>query len=899
MSTTPGDFTTAIDADTLAARLTVRYMIGLALIAAVAVTGGLVLRLAQQNATGNARQMNIAGRQRMLSQKLGKEALGHDLAQFRGTLELFESAHRGLRVSIRDEGFTGPSTPLATQLFADLEPSYDRLVDSSRALLAASGGDASDPLRSATESRLTSEILAAAPAFLAGMDAIVNEYQRDAEADLDLGKYLSETLLVTLILVVLLIGALTFRPAVRMARESMAELARSKQGVEREKSYVELLEVAASSANKASSVEEAIAFCLDRVCAHTGWPVGHAYVRAPDGSDVLVPSACWHLDDPERFEAFRDVTNRTRLARGVGLPGRVLATGRAEWIVDVTVDPNFPRAQPAIDIGVRAGFAFPVCTGGEVVAVLEFFSPSPAPPDPRLLSVMEHIGQQLGRLIERTRITQSLIESQRRLAEAQQISHIGSWTWNLASNAVTWSDEEYRLLGVEAGGFQPSYEAYLNLVHPDDRALATATISSALQSGKPFDHRQRIVCRDGAERVIRARGALILDDAGTPVLMSGTTEDVTDQAAAEAAMRKADERFQLVARATNDAVWDWDIPSSAVWWNDGFYELFGYGKHDIPLTLDFWLGRIHADDAERVGHSIEQFLASDEEIWSGEYRFRRADGDYAWVHDRGYVVRSSAGVPHRMLGSMMDVTARKEVDGMKADFVAFVSHQLRTPLSGMKWMLELASDVPALPDDARGYVAEAQESAQRLVSLVNDLLDVSRHETGEMDVTLEAVRLQTLTHSVLNEMRSLIAAKTHRLVLDLPPSAAPVTADPQLLRQAILNLVSNAIKYTPAGGTIGIAVAQHGGSVRWAVTDTGVGIAKASQRRLFEKFYRADNALSVATEGTGLGLHLVRLIIRRFGGDVACQSDEGQGAEFSFELPVADVADVAEVAKAV
>ena len=392
--------------------------------------------------------------------------------------------------------------------------------------------------------------------------------------------------------------------------------------------------------------------------------------------------------------------------------------------------------------------------------------------------------------------------------------------------------------------------------------------------------------------MFRSRGALTLAADGTPLLMSGTSEDITDQAAAEAAMLKADERFQLVARATNDAVWDWDVATNDVWWNDGFYELFEYRKQDVTLTLDFWLGLIHPDDAERVGHSIERFLGSVESVWSDEYRFRRADGAYAWVLDRGFVVRNAAGAPQRMLGSMMDVTMRKEVDGMKSDFVAFVSHQLRTPLSGMKWMLELARDVPALPEEAQGYVVEAQESAERLVSLVNDLLDVSRHENGQLAVTLEAVQLQQLTRSVLDEVRSLLTGKMHRLVLDLPPSA-PVTADPQLLRQAVLNLVSNAIKYTPDGGTIRIAVVGHGGCVRWSITDTGVGIPKAAQRRLFEKFYRADNALSVATEGTGLGLHLVRLIVRRFGGEVSCESDEGRGATFSFELPAADVAEVA------
>ena len=480
MSAKPVALPTDLDADALAARLTVRYVIGLALITAVAVAGGLTVRLEQQNATGNERLINVAGRQRMLSQKLAKEALTQDFAYLQGTLELLERSHAGLRTASRDESWTAPGTPLARRMLEDLEPSYQRLANAAAGLLEARAGDTSDTLRVATDARLTREILDAEPAFLAGMDAIVNEFQRDAEADLDRAKNLTEAMLVAMILVVLVIGGFTFRPAVRVARENMAELARSKQSVQDEKGYVELLEIAASAANEASSVEEATALCLDRICAHTGWPVGHAYVRASGGADGLVPSDSWHLDDPERFAAFRDITSRTSLARGVGLPGRVLATGKAVWIADATVDSNFPRAQHAIDIGVRAGFAFPVCVGSEVVAVLEFFSASPAPPDPRLLSVMEHIGLQLGRLFERTRIRQSLLLSQKRLAEAQQVSHIGSWEWNVTTNAVTWSDEAYRLFGLKPGAGGASYEKYLSFVHPDDRAFAAATISGAL-----------------------------------------------------------------------------------------------------------------------------------------------------------------------------------------------------------------------------------------------------------------------------------------------------------------------------------------------------------------------------------------------------------------------------------
>ncbi|MEE8202070.1 MAG: PAS domain S-box protein [Candidatus Acidoferrales bacterium] len=169
---------------------------------------------------------------------------------------------------------------------------------------------------------------------------------------------------------------------------------------------VQLLQVAAVAANEASTSEEAMQICLDHVCAYTGWPVGHVYVSAGDSTGELVPTTIWYLETPARFETFRKVTEVTRFAPGVGLPGRVLASGKPAWVVDVTNDPNFPRAKLAKDIEVKAGFAFPVLVRTEVVAVLEFFSHEAVEPDEPLLEGMAQIGTQLGRVIERKRAEQ-------------------------------------------------------------------------------------------------------------------------------------------------------------------------------------------------------------------------------------------------------------------------------------------------------------------------------------------------------------------------------------------------------------------------------------------------------------------------------------------------------------
>lgn len=169
--------------------------------------------------------------------------------------------------------------------------------------------------------------------------------------------------------------------------------------VERKAAFVNLLKEVAVAANESESVPAAFRRAIDAICAHTRWPVGHVYRRTPGAEEGLQPTTIWHLDDPERYAAFRSTTLDTPLAIGAGLPGRVLESGRPDWLTDLKQDDRFP---PGIgNLGLRAGFAFPVLVGSEVAAVLEFYSPESKLPDELLLDVMEQIGIQLGRVVER------------------------------------------------------------------------------------------------------------------------------------------------------------------------------------------------------------------------------------------------------------------------------------------------------------------------------------------------------------------------------------------------------------------------------------------------------------------------------------------------------------------
>ena len=183
-------------------------------------------------------------------------------------------------------------------------------------------------------------------------------------------------------------------------REESEEIKAAYQLLKQEVNYVKLHRVIAVLANSKQKIEDDLADAMQVICYHTGWPVGHLYLRDED-KNVLSPTKIWYLKDPEKFAPFKKVTEATPLALGEGLPGRVVTSGKVEWIMDVLKDKNFPRARQAVEIGVHAGFAFPILIGSKVVGVMEFFSEEALEPDPKLLEVMESIGHLLGRIFER------------------------------------------------------------------------------------------------------------------------------------------------------------------------------------------------------------------------------------------------------------------------------------------------------------------------------------------------------------------------------------------------------------------------------------------------------------------------------------------------------------------
>ena len=429
-------------------------------------------------------------------------------------------------------------------------------------------------------------------------------------------------------------------------------------------------------------------------------------------------------------------------------------------------------------------------------------------------------------------------------------------------------------------------------------ALATflANISPAHASAGAWTHRKK----DGSEITVEVFSHDIPYSERRARLVVAV--DVTARAAAEENLRRSEERFQLVSRATSDAVWDWDLGTNLLWWSDGFCVLFGYSRADIAPDVSWWADRIHADDRDRVYTSIHRAIEDTATtFWTEEYRYLRKDGAYAIVQDRGHIIRDAAGKGIRMVGGMTDITEHKKLHSqyLRAQrlesigtLAGGIAHDLNNVLSPILMSVDLLR-LGFTDPTTHKLINTVEQSARRGADLVRQVLTFARGIDGGQRV---AIKIEHLIKDVAR-----IATETfpRSIRTEVQPGPSPwiVTGDTTQLHQVILNLVVNARDAMPEGGTLTLAVenvtidaqyaatsrtAKPGPYLRIGITDTGCGIPADEIDRIFEPFFTTKEV----GKGTGLGLSTAHAIVKSHRGFIAVYSELGKGTTFNVYLPV-------------
>jgi PAS domain S-box-containing protein len=340
--------------------------------------------------------------------------------------------------------------------------------------------------------------------------------------------------------------------------------------------------------------------------------------------------------------------------------------------------------------------------------------------------------------------------------------------------------------------------------------------------------------------------------------------------------------------------------------------ILGYSQADWFSDPAFFVEHLHPDDRDRV-RSLQRTARETGEPLDIEYRLRAKDGTYVWLWDSYTVVRDEAGRPWYTQGFALDVTARKqaeddrealltqaqlqnerlrELDRVKDEFIALVSHELRTPLTSIRGYLELVIDdaeAGGVPAELREWLKVIDRNADRLLSLVEDLLLSAQAHSGSLALAESEFDAGTVVRQCAEACAPAAAARGIRLDCVAEPGLL-MMGDPGRIAQVVDNLVSNALKFTSAGGRVELLATRWDEGVRIEVADNGMGIPADEQDRLFDRFFRTTRVQNEAIAGAGLGLSIVKAIVEAHRGHISCRSVEGEGTTFTVDLPVATYA---------
>ena len=361
------------------------------------------------------------------------------------------------------------------------------------------------------------------------------------------------------------------------------------------------------------------------------------------------------------------------------------------------------------------------------------------------------------------------------------------------------------------------------------------------------------------------------------------------QRSAKVALKESDDRFRLVTRATSDVVYDLDLKYDTSWFNEALHTEYGYPRDEKTNVIDWWATHVHPEDAMRVNDELSAALESDDRTWTSEYRFKKHDGTYIEVRDRAFIMRDQKGKPIRIIGSLLDITQQKELERAKDEFISLVSHQLRTPLTSIRLFTEMIADgqVGKLTDGQQDYINKVHDSTNRMIHLVGDMLNISHIELGRLKVEPVLTDMNELLGWHIEEVKPFAETKGLEIKFTPKQNMPPVSVDPILFSQIVHNLLTNAIRYSdPGAGEIKVVFRKTKTCYELSVSDNGIGIPDSVQPRMFNSFFRADNAIKIQGEGSGLGLYLIKLIMDSTGGKVWYKSILNKGSTFYVSIPL-------------
>lgn len=430
---------------------------------------------------------------------------------------------------------------------------------------------------------------------------------------------------------------------------------------------------------------------------------------------------------------------------------------------------------------------------------------------------------------------------------------------------------------------------FRDVTHPDDLP-ADLDLFQQLNAGAipSYEIEKRYIRKDGSIVWAVRTVSLVRNAAGAPLFYISHVQDITDRKAAEAERLKLADRATLAARAAQIGIWELDLSTEDLAWSPEMFDLFLTPAPEV-LNLAFFNSFVLEEDREMLRKETE--AAVNGMLLDTEFRIRRTDGEIRYLKGFGSLERGEDGAPNRLVGANWDVTEMRRLteraeaaNRAKSQFLAVMSHEIRTPMNGILGMTQamLADPLPPVQRERLNVVAE---SGAALLTILNDILDLSKVEAGKMELESVAFDLGGLLENLRSTYSPSADDQDLVLALDLGDAAGLYRGDPTRLRQILSNLISNSLKFTTEG-RIDIVARRDGPNLIVTVADTGVGMTPEVVARIFKPFAQADASTTRQFGGTGLGLSIVLELTRLMQGDIDVDSRPGEGSRFTVRLPL-------------